>query len=329
MNRLIPFELFLRGRMKFFNRRKFIASLGFIVTAAFGGWRFFTMKKKKLAFVEKPKEQHWVGNGFFVHTMFHPVGNMYRYTTPFILMDYAPPKFFDGSGERRGVGEHPHRGFETVTFAFKGEVEHRDSSGGGGIIGTGDVQWMTAASGLVHDEFHSEKFSKEDGMFEMVQLWVNLPAKDKMSKPRYQGVMNDKFPRVPLDKGELKVFAGEYAGSKGPCETFTPINLYGIEATADCQIDLPLRDGTNTLILVMEGEVNFDGKNYDEKSLLVFEREGELIDLKTKTNARLLVLNGEPIDEPIFAHGPFVMNTKEEIIQAISDFQAGKMGTLN
>lgn len=315
--------------MKFFNRRKFIAILGGALAVLFGGWRLIKMNKKKLAFVEKPREQHWVGNGFHVHTMFHPAGDMYKYTTPFILMDYAPPKFFDGSGERRGVGEHPHRGFETVTFAFKGEIEHRDSSGGGGIIGTGDVQWMTAASGLVHDEFHSDKFSKEEGLFEMVQLWVNLPAKDKMSKPRYQGVKNNEFPRVPLDGGELKVFAGEFAGKKGPCETFTPINLYAVEAMENCKIDLHLKSGTNTLILVMEGEVEFDGQKYGEKSLLVFEREGELIDLNASQPSRFLVLNGDPIDEPIYAHGPFVMNTKEEIIQAIHDFQAGKMGTLN
>lgn len=289
-----------------------------------------TTKIKKIKFVELPREQHWVGNGFFVHTMFQPLGGeMYRHTSPFILMDYAPPKFFDGSGERRGVGEHPHRGFETVTFAFKGEIEHRDSSGGGGVIGAGDVQWMTAASGLVHDEFHSDNFSKQAGEFEMVQLWVNLPAKDKMSAPRYQGIKDHEFPRVKLDGGELKIFAGEFRDKKGPCKSFTPINLYGIETQQDCHIELPLAEGSNTLVLVMQGSVVAGRKKHTEKSLLVFEREGNEVSLQAAPGTRLLVLNGEPIDEPIAAHGPFVMNTREEIIQAIHDFQSGKMGRLN
>ena len=321
--------------MKFFDRRQlvkaFIGLSGLAITGMVSWLRFKkegNMSQKKIKFVQTPQEQHWVGDGFFVHTLFHPVGDMYKHTTPFILMAYAPPKNFPQTSAKRGVGEHPHRGFETVTFAFKGEIEHRDSSGGGGVIGTGDLQWMTAAAGVVHDEFHSRDFAKVGGDFEMVQLWVNLPAKDKMTKPKYQGRKDSEFPRVPLDGGELKVYAGEFKGESGPCETFTPINMYNVNTTSVCDVPLKFDEGSNTLILVMEGTINYEGKSFEEKSLLVFEREGEEIPLKVEANSRLLVLNGEPIDEPIYAHGPFVMNNKQEIIEAIEDFQAGKMGRL-
>lgn len=321
--------------MKVFDRRQTIkVIIGLAGLAATGviSWLGFKkeddMSNKKIKFVQTPQEQHWVGDGFHVHTLFHPVGDMYQHTTPFILMDYAPPKEFPVTSAKRGVGEHPHRGFETVTFAFKGEIEHRDSSGGGGVIGTGDLQWMTAAAGVVHDEFHSREFAKTGGKFEMVQLWVNLPAKDKMSQPKYQGRKDSEFPRVKLDGAEVKVYAGEYKGEKGPCDTFTPINMYFVQSQKDCEVPFQFAEGSNTLILVMEGQASYGEKSYGEKSLLVFDREGKDIPLKTSENTRLLVLNGEPIDEPIFAHGPFVMNTRQEIIQAIEDFQAGKMGRL-
>jgi len=286
-------------------------------------------KKKKLLTVLSPKEQHWVGDGFFVHTLMGPGPDLYPAISPFLLMDYAPPKVFTPSDKKRGVGEHPHRGFETVTFAIQGEVEHRDSAGGGGVIGTGDVQWMTAASGLVHEEFHSHEFTKAGGEFEMVQLWVNLPASKKMTKPRYQGVKNKMFPRAtPADGMELQVVAGEYKGLLGPCETHTAINAYFVDSTEDGELSFDFNDQTNTLILVLRGEVLLDNKEYGPKNLAIFEREGKEVTLKLKENTKLLVLNGEPIDEPIATYGPFVMNTKDELVQAFQDYQSGKMGHL-
>lgn len=285
--------------------------------------------KKKIKMVLGPTEQHWVGDGFHVHTLISPTPDLYPSITPFLLMDYAPPRDFPATKEKKGVGEHPHRGFETVTFAIEGEVEHRDSAGGGGVIGTGDVQWMTAASGLVHEEFHSREFAKRGGAFEMVQLWVNLPAKKKMTKPRYQGVKNEKFPRVnPSKATEVQVVSGKFKDKQGPCDTHTEINTYLVNCSDADKLSFDFKQGTNSLILVLRGQVQAEGKTHGPKSLLVFEREGEQIDLDVIKGTRLLVLNGEPIDEPIVAYGPFVMNTKEELVQAFQDFQSGKMGRL-
>lgn len=285
--------------------------------------------KKKIKMVLGPTEQHWVGDGFHVHTLISPTPDLYPSITPFLLMDYAPPRDFPATKEKKGVGEHPHRGFETVTFAIEGEVEHRDSAGGGGVIGTGDVQWMTAASGLVHEEFHSREFAKRGGAFEMVQLWVNLPAKKKMTKPRYQGVKNEKFPRVnPSKATEVQVVSGKFKDKQGPCDTHTEINTYLVNCSDADKLSFDFKQGTNSLILVLRGQVQAEGKTNGPKSLLVFEREGEQIDLDVIKGTRLLVLNGEPIDEPIVAYGPFVMNTKEELVQAFQDFQSGKMGRL-
>jgi hypothetical protein len=312
-------------------RRNFLLKLFILFSALFTGCkRLFSMtKEKQLKMVLSPQEQHWVGDGFHVHTLMSPSPDLYPSITPFLLMDYAPPREFPATTEKKGVGEHPHRGFETVTFAIEGEVEHRDSAGGGGVIGTGDVQWMTAASGLVHEEFHSREFAKKGGPFEMVQLWVNLPAKKKMTKPRYQGVKNSKFPRVnPSEATEVQVVAGEYKGKSGPCDTHTPINTYLVNCEKDDQLKFDFKNGTNTLVLVLRGDVTHGDKSLGAKNLLIFEREGEEVSLKAKAGTRLLVLNGEPIDEPIAAYGPFVMNTKEELMQAFQDFQSGKMGRL-
>lgn len=286
---------------------------------------------KELKIVIKPQKQdrHWVGNGFYVHTMIHPTPDLYPHISPFLLMDYAPPMSFSETTNRRGVGSHPHRGFETVTFAIQGKVEHRDSAGGGGVIREGDVQWMTAASGLVHDQFHSEDFSKKGGMFEMVQLWVNLPASKKMTSPRYQGVKNEQFPRVSLGQATTaQVVAGSLGEANGPCETHTDINAYRLHTSQEDKVELSFKENTNTLILILRGGLSFGDQDFDEKSLLIFERDGSQIDLNLKENTELLVLNGDPIDEPVAAHGPFVMNTRQELIQAFEDFQNGKMGRL-
>lgn len=320
--------------MKFFKTRR-----GFITTGVTGILGFLGMgflfkkedkKMKKLLHIVKKDQKHWVGNGFHVQTMFAPSRVKHELTSPFILMDYAEKKKFGPSEKKRGVGEHPHRGFETVTFAFEGEIEHRDSAGGGGLIGKGDVQWMTAAGGLVHDEFHSTNFTKKGGDFEMVQLWVNLPSKNKLDNPRYQGVQNTAFPRVELNAHcEAKVIAGELKGAKGPCQTHTPINLYDIKQKKAHTVDLNFDEGSTLLVLSRRGETKIDGQIIAPGELAILSQEGTSTSLDLSDNAEVLILNGEPIREPIVAYGPFVMNTQEEIVQAIQDFNAGKMGTIN
>ena len=286
-------------------------------------------KLKKIKISYEVKQRHWVGDGFYVHGLLRPSEELNRHISPFILMDYASPKEFTKSNKPRGVGEHPHRGFETVTFSYQGEVEHRDSSGGGGVIGPGGVQWMTAGKGVVHDEFHSEEFSRQGGLFEMVQLWVNLPKKDKMTIPKYQSIESKSIPKLLLSDGtELRVIAGEFEGIIGPASTFTKINIYDINSSRDEEISLKFSSGTNTIILIMNGEIALQGQKFNEQNVLVFEQEGEEVSFTVSKNFKGLVLNGEPINEPVVAHGPFVMNTREEISEAISDFQNGKMGQL-
>lgn len=284
---------------------------------------------KKLKFSYIVNERHWVGDGFYVHGLLRPSAEINKYISPFILMDYASPKEFQKSERPKGVGEHPHRGFETVTLAYQGEVEHSDSSGGGGVIKPGDVQWMTAGRGVVHNEFHSKAFSSRGGIFEMVQLWVNLPKKDKMTASKYQGIENKNIPKAKLgENSELRVIAGEFSGIKGPASTFTKINMYDISSKNKDHLSLSLEEGTNTIILVMRGELKLEDKTYNEKNILIFEQAGRGIDFTVSKDFKGLVLNGEPIDEPVVAHGPFVMNSREEINEAIKDFQNGKMGQL-
>jgi len=273
---------------------------------------------------------HWVGNGFPVRTVFDYNG-LARELSPFLLLDYAAPYPFPPGNEQRGVGEHPHKGFETVTIVYQGEVEHRDSSGGGGKIGVGDVQWMTAGNGIVHEEFHSRDFTRKGGTFEVVQLWVNLRAKDKSAKPRYQTLLNAGIPNVtlPQNAGTARVIAGEYAGRKGTAKTFTPINLWDVRLHAGKPAELPLPNGHTTALFVLSGEVTVnDEREAGGGDLAIFARAGESIAVKGKTDARLLVMDGEPIMEPIVGQGPFVMNTKDEIRQARVDYQNGRMGQL-
>ena len=286
------------------------------------------MKKIKFSFTADKKL--WVGDGFYVHPLLRPQEGLYQFTSPFILMDYSPPFEFRKTSERRGVGEHPHRGFETVTFAFKGEIEHRDSSGGGGVIRPGDVQWMTAGEGVVHDEFHSESFSKEGGLFEMVQLWVNLPKKHKMTKPKYQSISDNIIPKLVLNgKTQLRVIAGKLLSTEGPASTFSTINIYDITCSSEDSIELSLDDGSNTILLVRDGEIMLEGNVFEKNTLVIFEQAGQKLKFKATKNFKGLLLNGMPINEPIFSYGPFVMNTKEEIVKALSDYEKGKMGNLN
>jgi redox-sensitive bicupin YhaK (pirin superfamily) len=285
---------------------------------------------KKLYKILRPQEKHWVGDGFYVSTLFSVHAGDYRYITPFLLLDHAAPRRFEPTEEKLGVGVHPHRGFETVTFAIQGEVDHRDSGGGGGRITTGGVQWMTAGAGVVHEEFHSRKFAQTGGIFEMVQLWVNLKAKDKMINPRYQSMDNEDFPVNTSESGSLKVkvIAGEYKKAKGPAKTYSPINIFEVFANSEQALPLSFADQSNTLLVQLKGLGQIQGESLKAGEVALFEREGTQIDLKLSADSHLLVLNGEPIDEPIAHYGPFVMNTQEEIMQAIEDFQAGKMGQL-
>ena len=285
---------------------------------------------KKVLSIHGSTEAHWVGDGFPVRTLFS-YGELGEQLSPFLLLDYAGPREFPRTEERLGVGEHPHRGFETVTIVYEGEVEHRDSSGGGGRIGPGDVQWMTAASGLVHEEFHGREFARRGGMFEMVQLWVNLPAKDKMAPPRYQSVLAEKIPVVDLGEGRgtLRVIAGEHEGSRGPARTFTPMHVWDIRLDADQALDLAVPDGFNTALVVLRGSVRINEDNVAEHArVVVFGREGDSIRLDAGKGTRALLLSGEPIQEPIVGHGPFVMNTSQEVQQAIADYRDGRMGQL-
>lgn len=276
------------------------------------------------------KDKHWVGDGFHVSTMIQPSPELYPLTSPFVLLDYAEPKYFEPRPHPYGIGEHPHRGFETVTFAYQGEVSHRDSGGGGGTIKQGDVQWMTAGSGVVHEEFFSEEFTYQGGTMEMVQLWVNLPQKDKMTKPQYQDAKDESFPRVQVGEfGIGRLIAGEFQGQKGPCTTFSPMTVFDLKIKEDSKVTFDLKDQTNTLLLILRGSGTIAAEQVQEKELLILTQDGTLIEIQSKDEMKVLVLNGQPIDEPIAAHGPFVMNTKEEIMQAIDDFNSGKMGRLS
>lgn len=285
---------------------------------------------KKLLQIQKNTYQHWVGDGFPVHTLFS-YSTLGSLISPFLLFDYAGPKNFAPTEQRHGVGAHPHRGFETVTIVYSGEVQHRDSSGGGGKIGPGDVQWMTAASGLVHEEFHGRDFARHGGILEMVQLWVNLPAKYKMSAPHYQSIPSTAIPVITLsdNRGSVRVIAGEFEHTVGPAHTFTSLNVWDLRlASSDCfKVEVP--DGHNTLLAMLRGTVNIAGsETLAAAEVALFDRTGSHILIDHASDAVALLLSGEPIDEPISGSGPFVMNTADEIHQAMEDFQNGKMGVM-
>jgi len=285
---------------------------------------------KKLLRIHQSSGMHWVGNGFPVRSVFDYNG-LGRELSPFLLLDYAAPYQFPPGNEKRGVGGHPHKGFETVTIAYQGEVQHRDSSGGGGKIGPGDVQWMTAGNGIVHEEFHSQDFTRKGGTFQMAQLWVNLRAKDKSAKAGYQTLLKAQIPNItlPQDAGTVRVIAGDYNGRKGAAKTFSPINLWDVNFRAGKSAELPLPDGHSTTFLVLSGEVEVDGeRDAGEGDLAIFARAGDGITVKAKTDAKLLVMGGEPFDEPVVGHGPFVMNSRAEIQQAFEEYQLGRMGEI-
>jgi quercetin 2,3-dioxygenase len=289
------------------------------------------MTTKNVLGVYGPGSDHWVGDGFPVRNMF-PSNGVNKEISPFLMLDYAGPSHFEPSKRAHGVGQHPHRGFETVTIAYQGSVSHRDSAGNSGTIYPGDVQWMTAASGVVHEEMHAQEFAEKGGTFEMVQLWVNLPKAVKMSAPRYQGITKEQIPSVALGEiGQARIIAGELDGVKGPATTFTAINVFDVRLKAGAAVKLSLPDGHNAAVVLLQGDVTVNGSQVlrGAAQIATLSADGESITLEPKADSTLLVLSGEPIDEPVASYGPFVMNTQEELVQAFADYKAGRMGQLS
>lgn len=289
------------------------------------------MNQKKVLKVVDAGSSHWVGDGFPVRNLF-PSSGVQQEINPFLMLDYAGPATFPPSKKPRGVDEHPHRGFETVTIAYQGSVDHRDSGGNRGTINPGDVQWMTAASGVVHEEKHGQDFTEAGGTFEMAQLWVNLPSTEKMSAPRYQGILNDQIPVVELAPGaSARIIAGELNGVKGPARTFTPVNVFDLRLKAGSRATLELPEGQNSAVVLLRGSIalNADAAVTGEAKLAILNHEGRSVEIAAQSESLVLVLSGEPIDEPVASYGPFVMNTQAELYQAVEDYRAGKMGHLN
>lgn len=285
---------------------------------------------KKIDAVNPARGAHWVGDGFPVRSLFNYQVEA-RDNSPFLMLDYGGPHNFAPAMRPRGVGTHPHKGFETVTIVYEGEVSHKDSTGAGGTIGPGDVQWMTAGSGILHQEFHSEGYTKSGGPFHMVQLWVNLPKKDKSAKPGYQSIVNAEIPVVNVadGKGSLRVIAGEFEDTKGPAKTFTPINVWDVKLARDAEAELKVPEGHTALMVMMRGHVTLNGSEpVGEATFVRFDPEGDVIKVKADGDSTLLILTGEPIDEPVVGYGPFVMNTQAEIQEAINEVNSGKFGRI-
>ncbi len=285
---------------------------------------------KKVLGVYGAPRPHWVGDGFPARSLFSYQTHG-RHLSPFLLLDYAGPYRFEPAEHPRGVGQHPHRGFETVTIVYEGELEHRDSSGAGGRIGPGDVQWMTAASGILHEEYHSPEFTRTGGTLDMVQLWVNLPADAKMSAPGYQTLLDADIPSVPLpeDAGRVRVIAGRYGGHLGPARTFTPMDVWDVRLQQGRSTGFEVAEGRTLALVVLKGALRVNGKQAaHEAQLVVLDRDGADVFVEAESDATFLLLSGEPIDEPIVGYGPFVMNTQDQIVQAIDDFNRGRFGQI-
>ena len=284
---------------------------------------------KKVIGIQGNDRGHWVGDGFPVRTLFF-YQDLGKQMSPFLMLDYAGPADFPPTTDRKGVGSHPHRGFETVTIVYEGEVAHKDSTGQGGTIGPGDVQWMTAGSGILHEEFHSEDFAQSGGTLEMVQLWVNLPAKLKMTKPAYQAILDKQIPCVELKdgQGQARIIAGEFDGHQGPAHSFTPMNVIDLKLKKG-STSIPVSEGWNTSLVVLKGAVEAgEGAVAKDAQMLMFSNQGQDIEVNVLEDSIALLLSGEPINEPIVGYGPFVMNTKEEVAQAMQDFNSGSFGSI-
>lgn len=288
--------------------------------------------KRSIEMIFTGPRPHWVGNGFYVNNYFPSGRNLLERFTPFILLDYNAPREIAPSDTPKGVGQHPHRGFETVTFAFEGAVEHHDNKGNHGIIYPGDVQWMTAGSGIMHKEYHEKSFSKNGGIFHMIQLWVNLPKKDKWADPGYQAITNEQMGKInlPDETGNITVVAGTFSGTKGPAKTFTPMNIYIIDLVKGGTLTLNEPSNFNMGMLILEGKIKVNGQEGKVKDFVLFKNEEGQVNIEAVSDTvKIFVLSGEPIDEPIAAGGPFVMNTGEELRQANEDFNNGKFGTFD
>ena len=288
-------------------------------------------KFRQIEKILNPPPYHWVGDGFKVHTFFPSHEIEKSRMSPFFLLDYNAKTIFPPSDIPKGVGPHPHRGFETVTIAYEGSVAHHDSNGNSGVINKGDVQWLTAGSGILHKEYHEKDFSKKGGLFQMVQLWINLPAKYKMIEPKYQALLHENMGKFELTKNEgiINVIAGDFMGVKGPAKTFSPINIYDMRLKKNAKLTLDIKENYNTGLLIIDGEVEINESmiaNTDQFILL--DSSGSTIDLSANKDSVILSLSGAPLNEPIFQYGPFLMNTKSEIVQAIDDFNNGKFGQL-
>ena len=288
------------------------------------------MSLRSIEAIFNPPPHHWVGDGLKVHN-FIPTRIPMQRISPFVMLDYGATNYIQPSYTPKGVGAHPHRGFETVTIAYKGKIAHHDSKGNSGIIGEGEVQWMTAGSGILHKEYHEEEFSKKGGDLLMVQLWVNLPAKDKMTEPKYQALTKDKIVKVelPNQSGTAELIAGDFLGKTGPAFTFSPVTLVSLKLNPSADFSFELPKEYNAAILVLEGEVEVNANHAMENQMVLFKNDAEKIQIKSETESVLLIISGQPLNEPIFSYGPFLMNTKEEIIQAFEDFEAGKFGQLD
>ncbi len=291
---------------------------------------------KKVVAIQGNAHGHWVGDGFPVRTLFSYQTHA-QLLSPFLMLDHAGPQAFAPAQTPRGVGEHPHRGFETVTIVYQGEVSHRDSTGQGGTIGPGDVQWMTAGAGILHQEFHSEAFTRQGGTLEMLQLWVNLPARDKMTAPRYQAIGDAQIPAIPLAQsgqegqaaGQVRVIAGSFQGQQGPAQTFSPMQVWDLALPAGSLHELPAAQGWNTALVVRRGTVRINGEySAHEGQLVVLSAQGSAVALEAQSDASVVLLSGEPLNEPVVGYGPFVMNSQEEIEQAITDFRRGDFGQI-
>lgn len=287
---------------------------------------------KNVLSIHRGGEAHWVGDGFPVHTVFS-YQELGAELSPFLLLDHAGPAEFAPTDKERGVGWHPHRGFETVSIAYEGAVDHEDTAGNRGSIGPGDVQWMTAGAGVLHKEMHGLDFARRGGRFEMLQLWVNLPAKLKLTAPRYQTLLARDIPVVnlPGNAGTVRIIAGEFAGAKGPARTFTPINLLDVRLRAGRRVRLNLGDGYTAALFDLKGKIVVNGTDdgaVNEAELAVFQRDGDEVEIVAATDASVFVMNGQPIDEPIAGYGPFVMNTPAQIQQAFADYRDGRLGKI-
>ena len=284
---------------------------------------------KNVLHVQDAPRPHWVGDGFPVRSLFSYQSHG-KQLSPFLLLDFGGPAQFEPTTAQRGVGQHPHRGFETVTIVYDGEVAHRDSTGQGGVIGPGDVQWMTAGAGILHEEYHSPDYAKTGGPFRRMQLWVNLPAKDKSAPAGYQAITSAQIPAVALPGGgQVRVIAGDYAGNRGPAKTFTPMNVWDVRLTAGETVTFELPEGWSTGLAIVQGTVLVNGEHVArEAQLVVTEQSGSSITLEANGDVALLLMSGEPIEEPIVGYGPFVMNSQEEIVQAVNDFNSGKFGSM-